>query len=334
MRRFAALVAAFSCLAAAPAASGASWARASIRLAVKSGLMGPSVAEFRPNDPLTRAELGLIVAGITQRPQEVARPDRVVAMTELNRALVNAVGLAPAAAEFRKELAASGLRPPPRAGWETVARLLGLRYNHPAARDDRELLPQDPATRAETAYSVVRLLRVSQWELERANELAAAFDLPELGDWQRRVLARAVRFVGYPYVWGGTSEHEQTLFGVTSRGGFDCSGLVWRVYKLQPWAGAPRLGTTIVGRTTYAMAGEMRRRARITLAKLRPADVIFYGARGPRSKPGQISHTGISMGGGWFVHSSGQGTTIAPLEGWYETTFAWGRRPLREAGVT
>ncbi len=61
--------------------------------------------------------------------------------------------------------------------------------------------------------------------------------------------------------------------------------------------------------------------------------MIFYGSRGPASKPNQISHTGLSLGAGWFVHSSGQGTTIAPLEGWYETTFAWARRPLREAGL-
>ena len=30
---------------------------------------------------------------------------------------------------------------------------------------------------------------------------------------QRQVLSRAVSFVGYPYVWGGTSERPQRLFG-------------------------------------------------------------------------------------------------------------------------
>ena len=59
------------------------------------------------------------------------------------------------------------------------------------------------------------------------------------------------------------SEGRQTLFGVTSRGGFDCSGFVWRVYKLEAWSGAPALGTTIHGRTTYQMAGEMKKKARI-----------------------------------------------------------------------
>jgi cell wall-associated NlpC family hydrolase len=333
MRRLIVFLTLLAIFAGAPAASGASWAKPYIRDAVKSGLMGPSVSNFRPNDALTRRELGLIVVGITQRQRVITHPDRPVTMTELNRALVNAVGLGPAAAAFRAELSRSQLKPPSRAGWETVARLLQLRYNHPSTDDDLELRPADQATRAEAAYSVAQLLHLSDWDLERASDLAGEFHLPDYSDWQRRVLTRAVRFVGYPYVWGGMSEHRQTLFGVTSRGGFDCSGFVWRVYKLEAWPDSAKLGTTIVGRTTYAMAGEMPHSARVGLAKLRAADVIFYGSKGPKSKPGQISHTGISMGNGWFMHSSGQGTTIAPLDGWYETEFAWARRALREAGL-
>ena len=37
-----------------------------------------------------------------------------------------------------------------------------------------------------------------------------------------------------PYIWGGTSDGPETEFGVSSRGGYDCSGFVWRVYKLEP----------------------------------------------------------------------------------------------------
>jgi cell wall-associated NlpC family hydrolase len=42
---------------------------------------------------------------------------------------------------------------------------------------------------------------------------------------------------------------------------------------------------------------------------------------------------GIYAGGGWFVHASTQGTTMQTLTGWYAERFAWGRRPLREAGL-
>jgi cell wall-associated NlpC family hydrolase len=81
-----------------------------------------------------------------------------------------------------------------------------------------------------------------------------------------------------------------------------------------------------------AMSGEVKPRQRIRLADLAPGDVLFFG-RGPRSKPAQVDHTGIYLGGGWMVHSSGNGTTIVPLDGWYRTSFAWARRPLREAGL-
>ena len=333
MRRGALLLAVLVALAATSSAHAASWAQPQIRTVVASGLMGPSVAGFRPNDPLTRAELAVLVAGITGRPQVVVDPDRQIKMWELDRALVRALGLGPAAREVRAELESTRLNPVSRAGTETVARLLRLRFNHPSAADGLELRPGDVASRAETAYSVARILELSQWERDRARSLAYEFDLPGLTEWQGRVLRRATRFVGYPYVWGGTSEWPQTLFGVTSRGGFDCSGFVWRVYKLQAWPGAPRLGTTLVGRTTYAMAGEVPRTKRIAHAGLRPADVIFFGARGPRSAPSEISHMGIYVGGGWFVHSSSQGTTLAPLEGWYADTFAWGRSPLAEVGL-
>jgi cell wall-associated NlpC family hydrolase len=333
MRRLAAcLGAAALALTAAAPASGASWAQPQIRAAVESGLMGPSIANFRPDAALTRGELAQIVAGITRAEQVVTDPDRAVPMTELNRTLVRALGLAPAAAEVAAELRSEGVAPR-RAGWETVARLLGLRFNHPAARDHRELLPTDSATRAEAAFSVARLLELSAWDLERANDQATSLDLPTLTEWQRRVLARAVRFVGFPYVWGGMSEGRQTLFGVTSRGGFDCSGFVWRVYRLERWSDAPRLNTVVRGRTAAAMAGEVSPTRRIARAKVQPGDLLFFGSRGTRSKPSEITHAGISIGGGWFVHSSRYGTTIAPFEGWYADTFAWGRRPLAEAGL-
>ena len=51
------------------------------------------------------------------------------------------------------------------------------------------------------------------------------------------------------------------------------------------------------------------------------------------SSPAEVGHAGIYIGNGWFVHSSGGGVTLQPLQGWYTTTFAWARRPLAEAGL-
>ena len=111
--------------------------------------------------------------------------------------------------------------------------------------------------------------KISQWEKDNVVSLADSFSLPTYGDWPKRVLRRAVHFIGYPYVWGGMSENQQVTFGVTSRGGFDCSGFVWRVYKLQPYPNGGSLSSAIQGRTTYQMSGEVPKSKRI---RVRPPE--------------------------------------------------------------
>jgi cell wall-associated NlpC family hydrolase len=348
-----------------------SWAAPQIREVAAAGLMGAGkdVAAFRAADPLTAQTLEDVVFELKQRfaepepgplpvdptvtdptvtepapveepapivaaPKQVANPARPVQMWELDARLVGALGLADAASTFARNARAAGLRVPSRFGTEVVARLLGLRLNHPANEDSLELRPQDVATRAEAAYSVAQVLRFSGWQIENVRAAADAFALPELSAWQTRVLTAAVGHIGMPYIWGGETDGAQTAFGVPSRGGYDCSGFVWRVYKLQWYPGAGPLASTLRGRTTYVMSGEVPRAKRIGLLKLEPADVIFFGSNGPRSQPSQVDHMGIYLGNGWFIHSSSYGVALATLNGWYQRSFAWGRRPLGEAGLS
>jgi cell wall-associated NlpC family hydrolase len=82
------------------------------------------------------------------------------------------------------------------------------------------------------------------------------------------------------------------------------------------------------------MSGEVPAAKRIPFASLEPGDVLFFGSKGPRSKPARVYHAGIYLGGGWMIHSSGQGVGLAPIAtGYYATHFAWARRPLAEAGL-
>jgi cell wall-associated NlpC family hydrolase len=223
---------------------------------------------------------------------------------------------------------------PARFGTELVARLLGLRVNHPAKQDALELLPGDTATRAEAAYSAARILSFSGDEAKRVETAAGSFGLPAFTAWQARILTSALSFVGFPYVWGGTSEKRQTVLAVTSRGGFDCSGFVWRVYKLQAYPNEGALGAVLKGRTTMQMSGEVPAAQRIALDAIQPGDVLFFGSKGAKSKPAQIDHTGIYVGAGWFVHSSESGVALSQLDGWYLDRLAWARRPLAEAGLS
>jgi cell wall-associated NlpC family hydrolase len=294
--------------------------------------MAKSVQTFRPNDPITRGELTGLVAGLTKEPQSASLTSPAsVTMAQLDATLVRGLGLTDAASGFAAAARTAGLKPPSRFGSEVVARLLGLRTNHPVQLDSLELLPSEPATRAEAAYSAARILHFRGWETQNVEELAQTFELPALTPWQTRVLTTAVRFIGYPYVWGGTSEKPEAPFGIEASGGFDCSGFVWRVYKLQAYSGGAALASTIKGRTTYQMSGEVPRAKRIAYAKLAPGDIVFFGPAGPRSRPASIGHAGIYLGAGWMIHSSGQGVAVTPLTGWYRQQFAWGRRPLAEA---
>jgi cell wall-associated NlpC family hydrolase len=258
-------------------------------------------------------------------------------MAQLDRSLVQTLGLGAAAKEFAQGARAAGLAVPGRFGFEVVARLLGLRINHPAVQDFLELRPQDPATRAETAYSAAQILGLGQlensWQIAQVQSLADSFELPQLTDWQRRILAVAFSKIGMPYIWGGTNDNSEVDFGVSARGGYDCSGFVWRVYKLQSYPNEGNLASTILGRTTYTMSVEVPRTKRISFAKLQPADVLFFGTKGTLSNGAQVFHTAIYVGNGWFIQSSDYGVALAQLSGWYKKKFAWGRRPLHEAGL-
>jgi cell wall-associated NlpC family hydrolase len=297
----------------------------------------PSDPSSDPTDTTTTTTTGTTTTTTGTSTTPVSNPTGPETMTQLDRSLVQAIGLNKAAKEFVQGAQAAGLTVPSRFGTEVVARLLGLRLNHPAAQDFLELRPQDPATRAEAAYSAAQILGFGElddsWQIAQVKTLAADFALPELNSWQQQILKVAFSKIGMPYVWGGTNDNTETNFGVTARGGYDCSGFVWRVYKLQSYPGEGSLASTIVGRTTYQMSVEVPRSKRIGFKKLQPADVIFFGSKGTKSKGSQVFHTGIYVGSGWFIQSSDEGVALAQLTGYYKQRFAWGRRPLREAGL-
>jgi cell wall-associated NlpC family hydrolase len=375
-QRLATLAAACAVAAAAATVAAGSglpnWAAPQIATVVAHKLMGSkSVKKFRPNAALTQKSLtgltanlkaqlgtsssppggggsgtttGTTTTGTTDTTTtggtsttSTGSPSDPETMAQLDKSLVQAIGLKKAASEFVHGARADGLAVPSRFGTEVVARLLGLRLNHPAAQDFLELRPQDPATRAEAAYSAAQILGfgllADSWQIAQVKSLAATFALPQVTDWQRQILDVAFTKIGMPYIWGGTSDNKETEFGVTSRGGYDCSGFVWRVYKLQSYPNEGTLASTLRGRTTYQMSVEVPRSQRIGFKQLQPADVIFFGSNGTKSKGSQIFHTAIYVGNGWFIQSSDRGVALAQLTGWYKQNFAWGRRPLREAGL-
>jgi cell wall-associated NlpC family hydrolase len=268
-----------------------------------------------------------------RRLYRAVQPAQPVTIKQLDAALVGYLALGGAAREIQSKLRDAGLNPPANTGTEVVARLLQLRLNHPASQDNLELLPYQAATRAEAAWSFAQTLGIGSDEVAGVQQDADSLTIPELTPWQRRILTTAVHYIGYPYVWGGTSPTSEVDFGVPAAGGFDCSGFVWRAYKLTSYPNEGSLAGTLRGRTTYVMSGEVPASERIGKEHLQPADVMFFGANGPRSTPDQVDHTALYLGNGWLIQSSDEGVTLAPFDGWNAGNFAWARRPLREAGL-
>ena len=92
----------------------------------------------------------------------------------------------------------------------------------------------------------------------------------------QQIVEFAKKYVGYPYVWGGTSPS-----------GFDCSGYVCWVYNQNGYN---------VGRTTAN--GLWNKSQHISEAEAKPGDLVFF--KGTYDTPG-MSHTGIYLGNGMMV---------------------------------
>jgi cell wall-associated NlpC family hydrolase len=316
-------------LTAAPAAARitlGNWDTSAQRAVVRAGIMGNLTGGFHGERPLTAQQairalgalgvkLGLSGSGALRDP---------VRVIDLDRAIVGQLGLGAPAALVQSQTMRAGLQPPSYYGTEVLARFLGLRYDHPAGTDALELFPTDTITRSEAAWSFARVLDAGSWAAPNAAETFAGYRLPAMHGPQRMALRIAVSRIGYPYVWGGTTD--DTSDGL-AHGGFDCSGFVWRVFKVSglPW------GRLIGGRTAAQMAGEIPRSRRLRLRALRPGDALFFGnaAFTARATESNVDHAGLYLGNNWVINSSGQGVYVLPLAGsWLGDSFAWGRRIL------
>jgi cell wall-associated NlpC family hydrolase len=270
-----------------------------------------------------RDALAAIAARLDVAP--VPAPEGRLSVYDFDRLLVDQLGLADVAAAVFVETRRAGLNPSARFGTEVVARQLGLRFNHPWPHDIDELYPTDAITRAEAAWSFAQILSFDGSQVAYARVVFSRYVLPRYTAAQAAALRIAVSRVGMPYVWGGEADVPQgarSPLGPQAHGGYDCSGLVWRVFKL---TGLPA-GRAILGRTAAQMAAEIPRPARLRLGQIAPADLVFFGPGRfwQKATERRIVHVGIAMSPNFMINSSGQGVTVAPLfEDWRVREFSW-----------
>jgi len=101
------------------------------------------------------------------------------------------------------------------------------------------------------------------------------------------IINTAKKFVGFPYLWGGTSVK-----------GFDCSGFTKIVFKINGFElprdadQQSRLGVEIDPGKDFE--------------NLKPGDLLFFGQKSEDGKPEKITHVGIYLGNKEFIHCSGK----------------------------
>ncbi len=100
------------------------------------------------------------------------------------------------------------------------------------------------------------------------------------------VLFRAIGLVGTPYRWGGN----------TPDAGFDCSGLIGYVYRDAAGISLPRSTREMI----------VMRAPNVDINSLQSGDLVFFATSGGS----QVSHAGIYVGEGRFVHAPSTGGTV------------------------
>ena len=118
------------------------------------------------------------------------------------------------------------------------------------------------------------------------------------------LMAEATKYIGWPYVWGGSSPSTS----------FDCSGFVCWVYTASGVHNLPR--TTAQG--IYNQC------AIISPSEAKPGDIIFF--TGTYDSPGPVSHVGIYVGDGMMLHC-GSPIQYANINSsyWQSHFYAFGR---------
>lgn len=106
----------------------------------------------------------------------------------------------------------------------------------------------------------------------------------------------ASKYVGVRYSYGGTSTK-----------GFDCSGYVRYVFN--------ELGVTSLPRSSSAMYGEGES---VKKSDLQPGDLVFFNTSGKG-----VSHVGIYIGSGKFIHAS---TSKGVIKTSLNDKYYWGNK--------
>ena len=123
---------------------------------------------------------------------------------------------------------------------------------------------------------LIKVDEAALWKTLEAYSVDAAYVEKTAGE---KIVETAMKYIGVPYVWGGTSPS-----------GFDCSGLVQYVYAENGYS---------IPRVTYSQQAVA---TPVSFSNLQPGDLVFWG--------GSAYHVGIYIGDGMYIHAPAPGQSV------------------------
>jgi len=123
-----------------------------------------------------------------------------------------------------------------------------------------------------------------------------------------QIESNSKQLLGKKYVWGATGPYN-----------YDCSGFTQKIYR-DAGINIPRVSRE------QARVGQY-----INYNNLRKGDMVFFDTK--KRRTGRVSHVGIYLGAGNFIHASSSAKKIVIFnfneKEYYKKRFLWGRRVIQ-----
>ena len=122
---------------------------------------------------------------------------------------------------------------------------------------------------------------------------------------QKDIVNSAKAFLGLPYLWAGTSSF-----------GFDCSGIIYSVYKNHG---------ILIPRDSFYQA---TKGTAVSKSNLQPGDLVFFAGNGGK---GKVYHVGLYIGDGKMLHAPNASDKVkieSISAGVYKRNYSGARRYL------
>lgn len=130
-----------------------------------------------------------------------------------------------------------------------------------------------------------------------------------VSDVEQEVEENAKRLLGVKYVWGATGPYT-----------YDCSGFTQKIYR-DAGINIPRVSRD------QARVGQY-----VSYNNLQRGDMVFFDTH--KKRTGKVSHVGIYLGDGNFIHASSAAKKVVIFnfneKTFYKKRFLWGRRVIQD----